>query len=169
MLAHSLPLVLFAFVTIQYIHLYDARNFSGGAFSEMQLSSDDLQKAMVTQRVAVPPSEPIAFKSINFNLSGNRMLVQADPGLAVVLDGYEGTVQRVFQSAQSKGTSSCFTPDDQYVLMGTESGGIDCWNVQSGTIVKQLEGHSGPVGALKCNPKYSQIASSCSNTCLWIW
>jgi COMPASS component SWD2 len=156
------------FVSIQYIHLYDARNFTGGAFSELQVSTNDLQQAMTTQRVAIPPG-PITWKSIDFNLSGTRILVEADPGLAIVLDGYEGTVQRVFQSAKSKATSSCFTPDDQYVIMGTESGGVDCWNVQSGTVVKHLEGHLGPVGAVKCNPKYAQIASSCTSTCLWIW
>lgn len=97
------------------------------------------------------------------------MLVQTDTGAAVVLDGYEGTIQRIFQPANGTGTSTCFTPDDQNVLVGTTAGSIDVFNVQSGTKVKSLEGHSGPVGALACNPKYAQIASGCINTCLWIW
>jgi WD40 repeat protein len=148
--------------------LYDARNFAGGAFSEMQVSTSDLHKAMTTQRVAIP-AKPVTWNSIEFNLSGNRILIQADPGLAIVLDGYEGTVQRVFQSAKSKATACCFTPDDQSVLMGTEAGDVDCWNVKSGTVVKTLEGHVGPVGAVACNPKYTQVATSCTNTCLWLW
>ena len=96
-------------------------------------------------------------------------MVQADPGLAIVLDGYEGTVQRIFQPSASKGTVSCFTPDDKYVLMGTEKGGIECMNIQTGGVEKRLEGHLAPVGALACNPKHAQIASSCKSTCLWIW
>jgi WD40 repeat protein len=149
--------------------LYDVRNFSGGAFSEMKVQAADVQQAMETQRVTVPQNQALTWKSIDFNLSGNRMLVEADPGITLVLDGYEGTVQRIFQSKTGSATSACFTPDDQSVLVANDAGTVDCWNLQSGTIVKTLEGHLGPVGALKCNPKYSQIASSCTNTCLWIW
>jgi WD40 repeat protein len=137
----------------------------------MKVTSSDMQQAMVTQRVTNIPNDPLpTWDSIQFNASGNQMLVQAGE-LSMVLDGYEGTIQRIFQSSpQSKGgTVSCFTPDDQFVVMGTQAGGLDCWNVQSGTIVKSMEGHAGPVGALACNPKFAQIASSCSSTCLWIW
>lgn len=157
------------FVFCQYIHLYDVRNFSGGAFSEMQVQSKDVQEAIATQRIANAPSKPLTWKSIDFNLSGNRILVESDEGLTLVLDGYEGTVQRIFQSTAGNSTCACFTPDDQSVLIANDAGSIDCWNVQARTMVKTLEGHLGPVGALQCNPKYSQIASSCTNTSLWIW
>ena len=106
---------------------------------------------------------------MEFNKSGSQILVQADR-LALVLDGYEGTVQRIFAPSDgSAGISSCFTPDDQAVLMGTEKGNVEVFNVQSGTSVKTLEGHLGPVGTVLCNPKYAQIASSCTDTCLWVW
>jgi WD40 repeat protein len=149
--------------------LYDVRNFSGGAFSEIKVHSKDVQQAMATQRVTVPQDKPLAWNSMDFNLSGNRILIEADAGLTLILDGYEGTVQRIFQSKNGTATSACFTPDDQSVLIANDAGSVDCWNIQSGTIVKTLEGHLGPVGAVKCNSKYSQIASSCSNTCMWIW
>ena len=149
--------------------MYDVRNFSGGSFSEMQVQSKVVEEAIATQRIATAPNKPLTWKSIDFNLSGNRILIETDPGLTLVLDGYEGTVERIFQSKTGTSTCACFTPDDQSVLIGNDAGTIDCWNVQSGTLVKTLEGHLGPVGALKCNPKYSQIASSCTNTSLWIW
>jgi COMPASS component SWD2 len=148
-----------------YVHLYDARNYSGGAFSELQVLTTAVREAMTTHRVSSPPAEPLTFNSLKFNLSGNRMLAQSDQGLAVVLDGYEGTVQRIFQSeSSSRGTVSCFTPDDQSLLMGAEDGTINCWNIQSGIHVKQLKGNTGPVRAIDCNPKYQQIASSCTST-----
>ena len=149
----------------QYVHLYDARNFSGGAFSEMKVTNADLQQAMTTQRIPLP-AQPMTWKSLSFNASGNRMLVRTD-GYGIVLDGYEGTVQRIFPSENSG--SMCFTPDDQSVLVGNQNGTVDCWNLASGTLVKKLEGHTGPVGAVACNPKYAQVASSCSSTCLWLW
>ena len=150
------------------MHLYDAKNFSGGAFSEMKVLAKDFEQALATHRVSAS-ADSVVWKSIQFNGSGSQMLVQADPGLTIVLDGYEGTVQRIFESQSSKGTVSCLTPDDQSVLVGTEAGTIEVYNVQSGALVKTLEGHLGPVRALTCNPKYAQIASSCTNTCLWIW
>jgi COMPASS component SWD2 len=150
-----------------YIHLYDARNYTGGAFSELQILNTSVQEAMGTHRItAVPSTEQLTFNSLKFNLSGSRMLAQSDQGLAVVLDGYEGTVQRIFQAETdgSRGTVSCFTTDDQSLLMGTEDGTIDCWNIQSGIHVKTLKGNNGPIRALECNPKYQQIASSCTST-----
>ena len=134
------------FVFCQYIHLYDVRNFSGGAFSEMQVQSKDVQEAIATQRIANAPSKPLTWKSIDFNLSGNRILVESDEGLTLVLDGYEGTVQRIFQSTAGNSTCACFTPDDQSVLIANDAGSIDCWNVQAGTMVKTLEGGDGGNG-----------------------
>lgn len=158
-----------------YVHLYDARNYQGGAFAEMKVSTKDLQDAMATHRVTPPstsvnPPSLMTFKSIEFNQAGNQILVQAEEGHAVILDGYDGTIQRIFHTTRGgKGTSSCFTTDGNTVLMGTENGLVDCWDVVSGRVVKTLEGHKGPVGAVATNPKYTQIASSCTNTCLWIW
>lgn len=152
----------------QYVHLYDAKNFTGGAFAELKVLTKDLEQAMTTQQVTAPVDQ-VVWNSLLFNGSGSQMLVQADPGLAIVLDGYEGTIQRIFESKSSKGTVSCFTQDDQHILMGTEAGTIEVYNVQSGALVKTLEGHLGPVTAIACNPKYAQIASACTNTCLWIW
>lgn len=136
----------------------------------MKVEAAAVKEAMQTQRVTTDPSnQAITWKTMDFNGSGNRILIEADPGITMVLDGYEGTVQRIFQSKEGNPTSACFTPDDQSVLVANDTGKVDCWNIQSGTVVKTLEGHMGPVGAVKCNPKYAQIASSCTNTCLWIW
>eukprot|EP00934_Nitzschia_sp_Nitz4_P002512 Nitzschia sp. Nitz4//scaffold41_size133979//68809//69976//NITZ4_003351-RA/size133979-processed-gene-0.254-mRNA-1//-1//CDS//3329551482//2502//frame0 len=151
-----------------HIHLYDARNFTGGAFSEMKVLSKDMEQAMSTQGI-IPPSEPFDLDSVHFNGSGNQMLVNSSNGLSVLLDGYEGTVQNILQSKTGKGIVSCFTPDDQSVLMGTDTGTVEVYNVQTGSLVKTCEGHTGPVNAIACNPKYQQIASGCSSTCLWIW
>jgi len=164
-----------------YIHLYDARNYQGGAFSELKLTTKSIEEAMRTHRVTLPPNNDttttsnkttakLTLNKIDFNASGNRILVQSseETGLALVLDGYEGTVQRIFQSTKGKGITSCFTPDEKSVLLGSDAGVIDVYDIQSGTAVKQLEagvdaGLFGPVSALACNPKYAQIASGGSS------
>ncbi|KAG7340310.1 anaphase-promoting complex subunit 11 RING-H2 finger-domain containing protein [Nitzschia inconspicua] len=183
-----------------YIHLYDARNFQGGAFSEMFVTNASLQQGMTTHRIPPPPPPPpmstttststsnntIVLNKIDFNGSGNRILVQSEQGPTFVLDGYEGTVQRVFAPSNTLSTgivSSCFTPDDQYVLLGTENGTVDCYDIVSGALVRNMtagnntatatttsRNNSHGIHTIACNPKYKQIVSSChNNTCLWLW
>jgi WD40 repeat protein len=146
--------------------LYDARNYTGGAFSELQVSTQDMQTALQANNIPLSASS-LTWNSINFNVSGNRMLVEADPGLAIVLDGFEGTIQNIFSGGQK--SSACFTPDDNSLVLGTDSGTIQCLDLNSGSVVRTLEGHKGPISAIACNPKYAQLASSCTSTCLWIW
>jgi len=175
-----------------YIHLYDARVYDRGAFAEFKFTTQLLQDAMKTHQIVNPPPGPLTINKIDFNVEGDRILCQTSEGLALVLDGFNGTIQRIFQpsstttSHDAKGTVSCFTHDGKSLLMGNDNGIIDVYDLQSGTTVKQLkvttvqqqiEQHSsspddvgGGITALTCNPKYHQIASGCANnTCLWIW
>lgn len=154
-----------------YIHLYDARNYQGGAFSELKLTSKAVSEAMVTHRVPPPPPKlpgqsPLTLNKISFNVSGNRILVHAAEGYALVLDGYEGTIQRIFRSTRGNALVSCFTPDEKSLLIGSDTDGlVDVYDLQSGRLVTSLEGGhgvgsaAGSVTALACNPKYAQIAS----------
>jgi COMPASS component SWD2 len=158
-----------------YIHLYDARNYGGGAFSEWKITTQSIHDAMKTHRITtkVDDSNSLTINKIDFNSAGDRILCQSKEGIAIIIDGFEGTIQRIFEPSApltSKGTVSCFTPDGKSVLMGNDTGSIDVYDIQSGTIVKQLgsvdNGNDTTVGvtALTCNPKYKQIASSCTNT-----
>ena len=166
-----------------YINLYDARNYGGGAFSEWKITTQAIQDAMKIHRITNNPlsidSPSLTIDKVEFDSTGDRILCQSKEGVALIIDGYEGTIQRIFEpskslSTTSKGTVSCFTPDGKSVLMGNDIGTIDVYDIQSGSVVKQLtvdgEGNGNDksdvgVTALACNPKYQQIASSsCANT-----
>jgi COMPASS component SWD2 len=172
-----------------YLHLYDSRNYSAGAFAELKVLQSDLQTA-IQSHVNVPPDRAKELSTGNwttmkFNMSGNQILVGADHGMSLLLDGFEGTVQRVLlagrQQQQQWSTAgnnnntpvrpaACtFTPDDRTVLLGNDDGSIGCWSVDSGVQVKTLTGHPGPVTAVAANPKYAQIASAGKHVALWTW
>eukprot|EP00546_Thalassionema_frauenfeldii_P001578 CAMPEP_0178937088 /NCGR_PEP_ID=MMETSP0786-20121207/25553_1 /TAXON_ID=186022 /ORGANISM="Thalassionema frauenfeldii, Strain CCMP 1798" /LENGTH=326 /DNA_ID=CAMNT_0020615601 /DNA_START=86 /DNA_END=1063 /DNA_ORIENTATION=+ len=143
-----------------YIHLYDARNYSGGAFAEMKVTTAQLEKELTPQMAR---SE---WTSMKFNASGNQILVTGKDGLVLTLDGYEGTVQRSFTGKGT--TTACWTPDDKTVLTGADDGTLSCWNADTGALIKKLErGHNGPISWVGVNPKYSMFASCDTNTTMW--
>lgn len=152
---------------LQYIHLYDARNYAGGAFAEMKVTTAQLEKSVTPQQAR---SE---WTSMSFNASGNQILITGNSGLCITLDGYEGTLQRSLSSSGNGVSMACWTPDDKTVLTssGGADGAIQCWNVDTGAMIRKLEaGHTRGIGWLGVNPKYSMFAS-CDNTstALWIW
>lgn len=158
-----------------YLHLYDARNSNGGAFAELKVSQLDLAMA-IQSHVSVTPDRAkklsqCDWTSMVFNLSGNQILIGAEKGMCILLDGFEGAVQRVLVGPESteRPAVSCCTPDDRTVLQGNDDGSISCWSVETGTITKTLKGHAGPVSCIAANPKYAQIASTCTQTALWTW
>lgn len=94
----------------------------------------------------------------------------------IIVDGYDGSITNVFFAEGLDGTpmsgvtaGACFTSDGNTVLVGNANGTISCYDAINGTMVKQLKGHVGAVGCIESNPKYAQIASSCTNTAIWLW
>ena len=152
--------------TEQYVHLYDARNYDSGAFAELKVPHSSIENVIQNQQGAAELSKA-EWSSIAFNASGNQLLATAPQGLALLLDGFEGTVQKALCSEGA--VSACFAADDKSVLMGNGDGTIGCWSVDSGKLLKKLPGHNGPVGCIASNPKYAMFASCCTSTALWLW
>jgi len=153
-----------------YIHLYDARNYTTGAFCEFKVAHSSIETAIKKQESFSGNATEISKKqltSLAFNASGNQLLTTGQDGLALLLDGFEGSVQKSLSSTGS--ISACFTPDDKTVLMGNKDGTISCWSVDSGQLVKHLGGHTGPVSCIATNPTMEQFASACTSTALWLW
>jgi len=161
------------------IHLYDARKYSGGAFAELKLEHSAILKAIEGRGVAPNFANDLSrakWTSMKFNTSGKNLLVTAEKGLALMLDGFDGSVTNTFLSDGLDSTTSsteaaamCFTPDEKVILGGNEDGTISCWDAKTGILLRKLDGHVGRVGCLAPNPKFAQIASACTNTALWLW
>ncbi|GAX19918.1 COMPASS component SWD2 [Fistulifera solaris] len=157
----------------QYLHLYDARNYGVGAFAELKIKRDDIEKALQSF-VSVSPDQLATFShadftSLQFNTSGNKILAGTDRGMSFVMDGFEGTIQGVFVSTSQRPAVSCFSSDDKTIMVGNEDGSITCWDVETGSMVKRLDGHPDPVQCIASNPKFAQFASASTQTALWTW
>lgn len=160
------------------IHLYDARNYKGGPFSEMKVSQNSIQDSIQGKGIAPDIASKLSagrWNSMSFSKSGDQILIGADRGLGIVLDGYEGKVDNILLAegasslSDAAAFSGCFTPEDQTILGGNQDGTITCWDAKSGAVTCKLEGHPGRVSCVAANPKFAQIASACTNTALWTW
>jgi len=176
------------------IHLYDARKYEAGPFSELKVSQSSVEDFLKTKGQQTPQAarelSRSEWASLKFDSSGKHMLVTTRSGMAMSLDGFTAEVQQAFLAPATNTTNidpdsftiddedvapasnkivACFTPDDRFILGGCSNGTIQCWEAATGRLVRQLDGHADAVTALAFNPKLAMFASSCTNTALWCW
>ncbi len=153
-----------------------------GPFAEMKTTRQDIEAKI---RVGgTTPERAFALSkaewtSMEFNESGKQILVGTVGGVALSLDGYEGSVLHAFLvetdghatggSSQALPMAACFTSDGGTVMCGNDDGTVSCYEADSGLLVRKIRGHPDRVGAIAANPKYKQFASACTNTAVWIW
>ncbi|XP_069792699.1 WD repeat-containing protein 82 isoform X2 [Narcine bancroftii] len=109
---------------------------------------------------------------LKFSNDGKLMLVSTNGGMVRLIDAFKGAVLQTFGGYNNhKGISleASFTPDSQFVMIGSEDGKVHVWNAESGLKVAVLDGkHTGPVSCLQFNPKFMTFASACSNMAFWL-
>uniref|UniRef100_A0A1A7WMD6 WD repeat domain 82 n=1 Tax=Iconisemion striatum TaxID=60296 RepID=A0A1A7WMD6_9TELE len=149
-------LIFAAGVESQAIKLYDFRAFDKGPFACFETRFD---------RVC-------DWTGLKFSNDGKHILICTNGGAMYILNAFSRAVLHTFSMYNnSKGISleACFTPDSQFVMIGSEDGRVHVWSVESGMKVALLDGkHNGPINALQFNPRYMTFASACTNMMFWL-
>ncbi|XP_010773574.1 WD repeat-containing protein 82-like isoform X3 [Notothenia coriiceps] len=144
-------LIFAAGVESQAIKLYDLRAFDKGPFASFETKFN----------------RACDLTGVKFSNDGKQILISTNGGIIRVLNAFNGSVLHTFSGYNnSKGTSleACFTPDSQFVMIGSEDGRVHVWSTESGMKVAVLDGkHSGPINTLQFNPRYMTFASACTN------
>jgi COMPASS component SWD2 len=133
------------------MRLYDIRMTDKGPFVGCQIESSN------------------AVTGIKFGPRGNTIMTSSND-CVTVYDAMKLTKMRDFTEFANESNlpiESSYTPDEEYVLCGSEDGGIYAWEIESGKRVAYLEGHAGPVLCVKFNPRLMEMASSCTAVSLW--
>ncbi|KAH8739851.1 hypothetical protein FG386_002070 [Cryptosporidium ryanae] len=65
--------------------------------------------------------------------------------------------------------SLSWSPDDSKVVVGTEDDRVTIWNVHTGKLLRQLDGHSHMVMGVSWDPKDQFIASQSSDQTVRLW
>nr|XP_046239711.1 WD repeat-containing protein 82-like isoform X1 [Scatophagus argus] len=149
-------LIFAAGVESQAIKLYDLRASDKGPFASFETRF----------------SRVCDWTGLKFSNDGKQILISTNGGMIRVLNAFSGSVLHTFSGYNnSKGISleACFTPDSQFVMIGSEDGRVHVWSTESGMKVAVLDGkHPGPINALQFNPRYMTFASACSNMKFWL-
>ncbi|KAF0034905.1 hypothetical protein F2P81_012663 [Scophthalmus maximus] len=144
-------LIFAAGVESQAIKLYDLRAFDKGPFATFE---------MRLNRVC-------DWTGLKFSSDGKQILISTNGGMILVLNAFSGSVLHTFSGYNnSRGISleACFTPDSQFVMIGSEDGRVHVWSTESGMKVAVLDGkHPGPINTLQFNPRFMTFASACTN------
>uniref|UniRef100_A0A3B3ZPA4 Twinfilin n=1 Tax=Periophthalmus magnuspinnatus TaxID=409849 RepID=A0A3B3ZPA4_9GOBI len=135
----------------EMVKLYDLRSFDKGPFATFKLQYE----------------RTCEWTGLKFSNDGKLILLSTNGGALRILDAFKGAVLHSFGGYNNgKGVTleASFTPDSQFVMIGSEDGKIHVWNAESGMKVALLDGkHTGPITCLQFNPKFMTFASACSN------
>ncbi|KAG9336058.1 hypothetical protein JZ751_003324 [Albula glossodonta] len=149
-------LIFAAGVNSEMVKLYDLRSFDKGPFATFKLQYD----------------RTCEWTGLKFSNDGKLILVSTNGGTLRLLDAFKGAMLHSLGGYNNnKGVTleASFTPDSQFIMIGSEDGKIHVWNAESGMKVAVLDGkHTGPVTCLQFNPKFMTFASACSNMAFWL-
>jgi len=118
--------------------------------------------------------DPYTWESIQIAPDDSLALLTSHQGASVVVEIQTGTLKRLLKVKNDNKCrlGACFSPDGNFVFLGTEDGNIDVYRSKPATeqddaLVVTLRGHTGPVGALQFNPQFDVLSSGCSLVALW--
>lgn len=140
---------------INLIKMYDKRRFDQGPFAQFPIKSQST----------------LEFLNIKFSPGGQYISAMTNESL-LLIDAYKGDKVAEFTDFCNEtllNLEASFTPDEQYLISGSENGIIHIWDSKSRfEKVTELKGHAGPVRCVKFNPYYAMLASACTNLAFWI-
>jgi len=140
--------------SVNTVKLFDSRSFDKGAFTTFQIDYP----------------RPVEWTSINFSADGKYILLSTTENATLLLDAFGGHKVQTYHSYVNETSSALepsFSPDGQFISIGSEDGLIRTYNTLSGQEVGKWSGHVGTVGVVKWNPKYLMAASCCHNLVFW--
>ncbi|XP_077582278.1 WD repeat-containing protein 82-like isoform X2 [Stigmatopora nigra] len=143
-------------VNSQFIKLYDVRAFAKGPFNSFELRMN----------------RSCDWTGLKFSNDGKQILISTNGGMICIVNAFTGDVMHKFSGYNnSKGLKleACFTPDSQFVMIGSEDGRVHVWSTENKMKVAVLDGkHPGPISALQFNPRYMTFATACSSMTFWL-
>ncbi|XP_056885728.1 WD repeat-containing protein 82-like [Takifugu flavidus] len=149
-------LIFAAGVESNAVDLYDLRAYDKGPFAHFETKFTHV----------------CDWTRITFSNDGKQILISTNGGVIRVLSAFSGAVLHTFSgynNSKRLSLEACFTPDSQFVMIGSEDGRVHVWSTENGMKVAVLDGkHPGPISSLQFNPRYMTFVSACTSTTFWL-
>lgn len=148
----------------QKVHLFDSRAFDKGEFTFFDLS-----------RYLSDTSHSIS--RITFSPCGKFILVLTDGGQLLSIDSFKGNlVGSYLGSGIHPDCVPSFSPDSQFVAVGTSVGPINIYRtvpnpedgMKNSPVISRLDGHSSQARLTMFSPTRCMLASACVNVAMWV-
>ena len=106
-----------------YIRLFDSREVSNGPFIKFHLFRKEIvSKIGGSLEAHGLPLEELYVTKIQFSRDGSLLLVMTNINAMIILDSYEGQLNRIHCSFNEGRLGAGFSADGQFIAMGTSSG-----------------------------------------------
>lgn len=138
---------------INYINLYNAESVDDGPFKVFKIDSISSE-----------------IKQLKFSNDGSIIVCTTIDNIILILDAWEGEVKNKLTGDINEGDTflkADISADSNYVAIGSESGDVLIWNVNTGNLVTTLECHPLTSLCVKFSGKHSLLATACINLVLW--
>lgn len=109
-------------------------------------------------------------KALKFSNDGVYIVATTNDNMVLVIDAYDGKlIHRLVGeiSESDKFFKADVSADSKYVAIGSESGNILIWSLETGELITTLESHPLSSWCVKFSPRHTLLASSCTNLLLW--
>ncbi|XP_036595933.1 WD repeat-containing protein 82-like [Trichosurus vulpecula] len=149
-------LIFGAGIGSEMLKLYDLRSFDKGSFAALKM----------------PYEKNCEWTDLKFSKDGKLILLCTNGKFFHVIDAFNGVPMYTFRgynNSQGLALEASFTPDSQFVMVGSEDGKIHFWNAETGIKVAVLNGrHNSPITCLQFNPKFMTFASASFYLAFWL-
>ncbi|TGZ57037.1 hypothetical protein CRM22_010032 [Opisthorchis felineus] len=156
-------LIFAAGINSESVKLYDLRSFDKGPFATFKLG---------------PETGGCVWTGLQFSADGKTLLIATNSNHIRLVDAFKGThlhTLTLVSNADHQALDASFTPDSQFVLVGSPDGLVHIWSVETGVRIVTLPGYEAAtqlpnpaIHTLAFNPRYAMLATGSNQTAFWL-
>ncbi|KER27446.1 hypothetical protein T265_05487 [Opisthorchis viverrini] len=156
-------LIFAAGINSESVKLYDLRSFDKGPFATFKLG---------------PETGGCVWTGLQFSADGKTLLIATNSNHIRLVDAFKGThlhTLTLVSNADHQALDASFTPDSQFVLVGSPDGLVHIWSVETGVRIATLPGYEAAtqlpnpaIHTLAFNPRYAMLATGSNQTAFWL-
>ncbi|CAL8077656.1 unnamed protein product [Calicophoron daubneyi] len=156
-------LIFAAGINSDSVKLYDLRSFDKGPFATFKVG---------------PETGGCVWTGLQFSADGKTLLVATNGNHIRLVDAFKGThlhLLTIVTNADRQALDASFTPDSQFVMVGSPDGIVHIWSVETGIRVASLPGYEAAtqlpnpaIHTLAFNPRYAMLATGSNQTAFWL-